>query len=167
MNAVYDDTTTPTLRFERVLAHRPEEVWTAITEPSELEHWFPCSVSGAMALGAELEFSFRERGIDPMRGAVTEFDPPRRLSFTWGEDHLRLTLEPTDSGTRLCFTVELDGAAKAARDAAGWHVCLDRLARALDAGDAVAPGQESTSEWRDHYDRYREAGLPADAPIPG
>ena len=29
------------LRFERVLAHPPEQVFRAISEPAELRHWFP------------------------------------------------------------------------------------------------------------------------------
>jgi uncharacterized protein YndB with AHSA1/START domain len=166
MNAAYEAAATPMLTFELELAHAPADVWAAITEPGELEHWFPCAVSGPMTLGAELEFTFPGHEIEPMRGEVTEFDPPRRLSFTWGADHLHFALDPAASGTRLRFTVELDGAAKAARDAAGWHVCLDRLARQLDAGDALAPEPAQTGEWRAHYDRYRAAGLPADAPLP-
>jgi uncharacterized protein YndB with AHSA1/START domain len=29
------------LRFERHLGHSVERVWRALTEPSELAHWFP------------------------------------------------------------------------------------------------------------------------------
>ena len=56
---------------------------------------------------------------------------------------------------------------QAARDAAGWHVCLDRLETALGGGDATAPSGEPTSEWRGHYEEYQRLGLPVGAPVPG
>src|SRR5579859_2665330 len=34
----------PALRFERRLSHPVEVVWQAITQPDELEHWFPSRV---------------------------------------------------------------------------------------------------------------------------
>ena len=35
---------TPTLSFERRLSHPVDRVWEAITEPDELQHWFPSKV---------------------------------------------------------------------------------------------------------------------------
>jgi uncharacterized protein YndB with AHSA1/START domain len=34
----------PAVRFERRYPHPVERVWRAVTEPAELEHWFPTSV---------------------------------------------------------------------------------------------------------------------------
>ena len=142
----------PALRFERRLAHPVEQVWRSITEPSELERWFPSKVSGEVRLGATLRFSF-ENGME-MEGEVTECEPPRRLAFSWGEDHLRFELEPDGDGTLLRLTDVFAEADKAARDAAGWHVCLDRLAGA------------TIGEWRTLYDEYERRGLPTGAEIP-
>ncbi len=171
MHASFETTTErPTLRFERRLEHPVDAVWRAITEPSELEHWFPCAVAGEFRLGGRLSFDFHADGVDSITGEVTAIDPPRRLSFTWGDDQLHFELEPLDAGerpaTRLRFTVELDTRDKAARDAAGWHVCLDRLDRQLAAGAATASTNQLTDEWRGHYDEYRRRGFPADAPLP-
>jgi uncharacterized protein YndB with AHSA1/START domain len=45
----------PRLRFVRRLAHPPERVWRAITEPDELEAWFPDTiVVERWAVGAPL-----------------------------------------------------------------------------------------------------------------
>ena len=33
-------------------------------------------------------------------GTVLAYEPPSRLSFTWGPDELHLTLEPADGGCR-------------------------------------------------------------------
>jgi len=103
-----------------------------------------------------------------MKGEVTEFDPPSSLAFSWGEDHLRFELTPAHAGaqTDLCFTVLLDTADKAARDGAGWHVCLDGLEAALDGADQ-ATVHGITDRWREHYEEYARRGFPATAPIPG
>ena len=40
------------LRFSRQLAHSPEKVWRAITEPEHLEAWFPGRIVGVPQLGS-------------------------------------------------------------------------------------------------------------------
>jgi uncharacterized protein YndB with AHSA1/START domain len=156
----------PTLKFERRLSHPVDRVWRAITDPGELEHWFPSKVIvDRLKPGAEMTFEFEDMPLDApstMAGRVTDLDPPRVFAFYWGEDHLRFELEPAGGaeGCTLSLTVALDTRDKAARDAAGWHVCLDRLEQRL--------GEESAGgEWRDYYDEYQRRGVPAGAPIPG
>ena len=169
MHATYETVTErPTLTFERTLRHPIDAVWDAITDPEELPHWFPSTIIGELAPQADLRFEFPGHPeIEPMRGRVTEFDRPRTLAFTWGGDELRFELAEAAHGTTtLRFTVALDTKDKAARDAAGWHVCLDRLERSLVDKDTEAPGGAPTGEWRDHYEEYQRRGLPADAPIP-
>jgi uncharacterized protein YndB with AHSA1/START domain len=150
----------PALRFERRLNHPVERVWRAISEPEELKAWFPSTVSGEIAPGASLTFTFEQGEAPAMHGEVTEHDPPRRLAFYWGDDHLRFELEPAGDGCLLRFTALLDARDKAARDAAGWHTCLDRLEAAL-AG--AAAGDDA---WRELYAEYERRGLPTGAPVP-
>jgi uncharacterized protein YndB with AHSA1/START domain len=162
----------PALTFERHIAHPVEATWEAITQPSELAHWFPCEVEVDLRLGAKMRFHFpevtRPETAADMLGEVTEFDPPRRFAFLWGEDHLSFVLDPSDDGTgcTLQFTVELGAREKAARDAAGWHVCLDALERRLDGGEDSAVTRAS-SQWRELYADYERRGMPVGAPIPG
>jgi hypothetical protein len=100
-----------------------------------------------------------------MTGRVTDFDPPHLLAFYWGDDHLRFELEPADGETSLLrFTVVLDSEDKAARDAAGWHQCLDGLESRL-AG-ATSPRPMPSDPWREHYAEYTRRGLPTGAPVP-
>jgi uncharacterized protein YndB with AHSA1/START domain len=163
----------PTLRFERRLAHPEEKVWEAITRPDELEHWFPTAVTIDLRVGGRMSFSFRQqrtldgKELPQLEGEVTDLDPPRLFAFYWGEDHLRFELEPAEAGgCVLRFTVQLDAREKAARDAAGWHVCLDRLMSHVESAEASAPGPEVTGEWSGYYEEYQRCGLPADAPLP-
>jgi uncharacterized protein YndB with AHSA1/START domain len=154
------------LTFERRLAHSAERVWRAVTEPAELAHWFPSVVRGDLTAGATLAFDFPGGEMPTMQGEVIEADPPRCVAFTWGDDVLRIELEPDGDGCVLHFVVLFDDAERASRDAAGWHVCLDRLAEHLGGAAAQAPGSEPTADWRAHYEEYQRRGLPAGAPVP-
>jgi uncharacterized protein YndB with AHSA1/START domain len=164
----------PALSFERRLSHPVDVVWRAITESDELEHWFPSQVKvDALKPGAEMTFTFEEMPLEgvptTMTGRVVEFDPPRVFAFTWGDDHLRFELEPMTDSHDACLlrlTVLLDSRDKAARDGAGWHVCLDRLERLL-AGEDDPAATGATGDWRGLYDEYQRRGVPAGAPIPG
>jgi uncharacterized protein YndB with AHSA1/START domain len=159
----------PALRFERRLSHPVEVVWRAITESSELDHWFPSRVEiEDLRAGGEITFRFEHMPLEGMpstiAGRVTEFEPPHRFAFDWGEDHLRFELEPL-AGEEACMlrlTVLLGTRDKAARDSAGWHVCLDRLEARLEGPDA--PGVDE--DWRRLYEEYQRRGAPAGAPIP-
>src|SRR4051812_32529323 len=74
----------PALRFERRLAHPIETVWHAVTDPAELEHWFPASVTVDLRVGAAMRFEFTEyEDIPPSTGLVTEYEPPRLFAFDW------------------------------------------------------------------------------------
>ncbi len=157
----------PALSFERRLSHPVDVVWRAITESGQLAHWFPCQVEvEELGEGAGMTFSFEPMPLDApstMTGRITEYVPPRRFAFTWGDDHLDFELEPI-TGQDACvlrLTVLLDAREKASRDAAGWHVCLDRL-------EGLLAGDEGLNEdWRGLYEAYQGRGVPVGAPIPG
>ena len=156
----------PALRFERRIAHPIEAVWRAVTEPDELLHWFPARVTGDVRPGARVRFTFEDDAFPPSEGRVTEYEPPRRFSFDWDTEHLRFELEPDGEGTLLRFTHFLTQRDQAARDAAGWHVCLDRLEERLAGGAPGAPGAEETDEHRRLHAEYEQRGLPTGAAMP-
>jgi len=54
------------------------------------------------------------------------------MELRWADDILRFELEPDGSGCVLVLTVTFPEHGKAARDAAGWHVCLEELAHVCD-----------------------------------
>lgn len=160
MPATYDD---GALRFERRYPHPVEKVWRAVSEPAELAHWFPCTVSyDELRVGSPLRFVFPdEAGGMELGGEITAVDPPRLLAFTWGPDELRFELEADgDAGCLLRFSDTIDEREKAARDAAGWEVCLARFEQRLDGEPAEAP------DWRALYEDYERLGFPTGAPIP-
>src|ERR1700728_1696173 len=118
------------IRLERRLADSPHVVWRALTEREELRSWFPCDVivdGGRWVVGASISFPFPPDVIDmTLTGDVVEVDEPTRLAFRWGDEILRFELTEVDGGTLLVLLDELLPS-RAARNAAGWDDCLDRL----------------------------------------
>jgi uncharacterized protein YndB with AHSA1/START domain len=137
------------VRFERRLSHPPERVWRAITDPDELAAWFPDTIEGEFAPGAEVRFpKFVEMDL-PAVGKVTEFDPPRLLAYTWGPSTLRFELEPDGDGCRLVFTDTVPRE-ETAKNAAGWEVCLADLEATL-AGEKTERAEDEWVELHEHY----------------
>ncbi len=124
------------LRYRRRLAHPQQKVWRAITEDADLAAWFPTTIEGARRAGAPLRFSFREGEAAPFDGEMLAFVPPSLMELRWADDVLRFELEPgSDPASSACIlrlTVTFPEHGKAARDAAGWHVCLEQLGAACD-----------------------------------
>ena len=126
------------LRFERALAHPPEQVFRAISEPEELRHWFPAGVEWELRPGAPIRFAFEPGDEDTPGGEVLAVEPPRLLRYRWGDDVLAWEITPEGAGCRLVFTHVLapggmsGGLPGAARNAAGWDACLAALAARLD-----------------------------------
>jgi uncharacterized protein YndB with AHSA1/START domain/mannose-6-phosphate isomerase-like protein (cupin superfamily) len=147
------DRTRPALRLERHLPDPPETVWQALTDRDQLRSWFPSDLvvhGGRWEVGNTITFEFPPEVVDlTLSGEVLEVDEPHVLAFTWGEETLRFELTPDGAGTRLILVNELPAAA-AARNAAGWEQCLDRL-----AGLDVAP-----HSWQPRFEAYASLFTP-------
>jgi uncharacterized protein YndB with AHSA1/START domain len=150
----------PAVRIERHLPDPPAVVWQALTEREQLRSWFPCDViveGGRWEVGATITFPFPPDVMDmTLTGEVLEVDEPNLLTFTWGDDTLRFELSPEEGGTHLVLVDELP-ADSAARNAAGWENCLDRLAGLEPASDA----------WQARFERYAAEFEPALGPQEG
>src|SRR6516164_1394872 len=140
------------LRFTRELAHPQDKVWRAITEPEHLRAWFPQDVSGDWVVGGPLTFSSPEgRGPD-FDGEVLAYQPQSLVEFRWGTDVIRLELAGRPGGCTLTLLDTFGEVGKAARDAAGWHECLDRLRAELEGAEPPEWG----SVWRAVNPVYRD-----------
>jgi uncharacterized protein YndB with AHSA1/START domain len=148
----------PTVRLELGLPGPPAEVWRVLTDPAELSSWFPCEIRvDQWRVGAQLSFVFPEHEEYNMAGTVLELEEPRLLAYTWGEETLCFELTATaGGGTRLALYDVLDPGI-AARNAAGWQVCLERLAGRTPADSA----------WKPLFTQYTAAFEPALGPQEG
>jgi uncharacterized protein YndB with AHSA1/START domain len=127
----------PALRFERHLDHPVGRVWAALTETDDLKRWHPSPFELDARPGGAVTFLEPEEewGPDMPPATLVEFEPERVLAHAWGEDMLRWQLTPDGDGCRLVLLHTFDDRNKAARDGAGWHICLDGLEEVL-AGTA-------------------------------
>jgi uncharacterized protein YndB with AHSA1/START domain len=145
---------TRTARFERTLRHPPTDVWEALTSPESLHRWFMTAALEPRA-GGTATF---DPGDGPTTGAVTTWDPPRALAYTWpfpagGGAHVSWTLEPLDGGTatRLVLVHTAVPADWAVGYGSGWHAYLDRLEAQLD-GNEPPDWTERAAEVRPLYE---------------
>lgn len=160
----------PSLCFERRLPHPPQRVWEALTQTAELRRWHPTPFALDPEVGGRVSFHAEPGGPQMPQGEVLEFEPPRLLAHTWGEDLLRWELRPEGEGCLLILTQTFDDRMKAARDAAGWDLCLDALDAGLQGADPPEQGEapRMPDGWRELNGEYeRRFGIdPARATPP-
>ena len=137
-----------TVRFERVLPGPIERVWSYLTDSEKRGKWL---ASGPMELrvGGRVDLKFHNaklsakaeptperfkkfEGVQPLIGHVTQCDPPRLLSFTWGDNHedseVTFELTPRDANVLLVLTHRrLRDRAQMLNVSAGWHAHLSVL----------------------------------------
>ncbi len=87
-----------------------------------------------------MHFSFRESEGEPFDGQML------------ADDILRFELEPDGPGC-IRLTVTFPEYGKSARDAAGWHVCLEQLTHVLDG---TPPPWKPPDRWRVVHRGYVE-----------
>ena len=118
---------TPAVRFERVYPHAVERVWRMITVPEEMAAWFPSTVEVDLREGGEMAFTFPEHDGRADDGPRARARPAARVRVPVGRGRAapraraRRRRAPADAHPGA------PSADEAARNAAGWHVCLDRL----------------------------------------
>lgn len=145
-----------TLRFERDFPQTPEQVWSALTDPAQLQQWYISEFKFDGRPGGTIEaFTM---GRFRWTGRILAWEPPHVLEYEWitppqpdlpnGEDSVvRYELSATASGTHLVLTHSRLNRLTALGFAPGTHAFMDRLAAHL-AGEAL-PG------WMHRYDEVK------------
>ncbi|MGH8264576.1 MAG: SRPBCC family protein [Steroidobacteraceae bacterium] len=156
-----------TLTIQRFLPGPIERVWAYLTENDLRRKWLAAGEMD-MKVGAPFELVWRNSELtDPpgrrpegfgeehrMQSEITELDPPRKLSFTWGKSGgVTFTLEPR--GERVLLTVvhrRLPDRGMMVGVSTGWHAHLDMLAARLN-GEEPEPFWDGFGRLRKEYDR--------------
>jgi uncharacterized protein YndB with AHSA1/START domain len=148
-----------TLIFVRDLRQGPAVVWTALTDPAELDQWAPFAAAADLSRVGDTTLTLVD-GPDrtDLPATVLRAEPPTLLEYTWGDDRLRWELEPSGAGTRLTLRHILAKPDADAMVAAGWHLCLLVLRRLLDGNPiGVIRGREAMDYgWEALRDGYAE-----------
>jgi uncharacterized protein YndB with AHSA1/START domain len=131
------------LVFTRYLAHAPEVVWAALTEPQQFCAWFATTAQIDHHAGGFVDMV---SGPSQMRwsGRILAWEPPRIFEYEWhiaprpeipqgeSESIVRWELAPASGGTTLTLTHRRLAKPTALGFAPGTHAFLDRLAAYLD-----------------------------------
>ncbi|WP_426958584.1 SRPBCC family protein [Muricoccus radiodurans] len=138
-----------TLTIQRLLPGPIDRVWRYLTEGELRRQWLAAGEM-EMRVGAAFELVWRNDELtDPpghrpeghsaehrLESRITELDPPRRLSITWGRSGgVTFTLEP--AGERVLLTLvhhRLPDRETMLNVSAGWHNHLDVLAAKMAGG---------------------------------
>lgn len=132
---------TKSFSLEFDLAHSPEKVWRALTEPELLTQWLLPLVDHKLAKGAE--FTFQAPPQPGWDGVVNcrflEIEVHRKLKWTWVvgdmDTVVTFTLTPTESGTHLTLVhsgFKLDQKKNLGGARYGWKMMTGKLVDLLD-----------------------------------
>lgn len=136
---------TRTVVVEREIAHAPEKLWRALTQPHLIEEWLMKN-DFSPVVGHRFNISADWGGV--LDCEVLAVEPNRTLSYTWNLAHqdpafnlqsvVTFTLTPTAKGTHL--RMEQSGFRSEQRRAyggarAGWPQFLEKLEQLLERTD--------------------------------
>ncbi len=146
------------IRFERHLAYDVADVWTAITDPEQLSHWwlpFDADVTVDLREGGEMVFAGTSDG-EPIRMVCTilRIEPPALFEHTHPAPGsiMRWDLEAMDTGCILRLSHSLPDVQEAIDNCyvVGLQTSLDRLVPAL-AGRPEPWDWDAFATDRAHY----------------
>ena len=142
-----------TLVFRRRLAHPPEAVWKALTDPTELSSWYMTTAVIDGRPGGTVDLYAGPSRLH-VTGRVLTWDPPRVFEHEWkvaprpevptGEDAvIRWELRRDGEGTMLHLEHRSLNRETALGFAPGTHAFLDRLQARL--------GRQPLPDWQERY----------------
>jgi uncharacterized protein YndB with AHSA1/START domain len=162
-----------TVRLERLLPGPIERVWSYLTDSEKRGKWF---ASGPMELrpGGKLEFHFHNSQLAPKteptperfkqyeglvsKGEVTRCEPPRILSFIWGDeasDESEVTFELSEREGQVQLILahrRLPNRKEMVGVASGWHAHLAVLDDQL-SGREIQPFWSKLEKLEAEYDK--------------
>ncbi len=163
------------VRIVRTLPGPIERIWTYLTDPEKRSRWF---AGGPMELraGGKMELLFQHANIsphetppaefhqchgpgEPMPGTVLRCEPPRVLSYTFGEDS-NVTFELTPQGDQVVLVLTHRSRGKEIPQlpnfAGGWHTHLAILIAQLE-GVTPPPFWATHARLKVFYEQLRAA----------
>ncbi|MBP3984667.1 SRPBCC family protein [Pseudoxanthomonas helianthi] len=170
--ADYGTVTAPgTVRIQRLLPGPIERIWSYLTDGELRRQWLAAGDMSPQA-GSSFELVWRNDELtDPpgnkpanfgeehrMQSRIVEFDPPRRLVFTWG-DSGKVAFDLERHGDKVMLTVLHEGISdrnNMLMIGAGWHMHINVL-EARVGGRETEPFWDGWQRLRGEYERRLSA----------
>jgi len=143
----------PQFMYETYIATTPEKLWEALTLPEfTQEYWSDARIESNWKPGAPVR---HVRGdVTLNSGEVLEYDPPRRLAYSWTVRHLpeyeaegasRVTFEIEPLGPQVRLRVTHEGFQPGSKTltliGGGWPIVLSSLKTFLETGAPLGIGR--------------------------
>jgi uncharacterized protein YndB with AHSA1/START domain len=136
---------------ERTIEATPQRVFTALTQPDEIGHWWTNDLNITPEVGSLAEFRFGEWGEFRLRFEVAALDQNEQVRWVarpggpphWAGTSVTWRLTPLQNGTSVSFTHE--GFAQQVDESylgpvrGNWNYFLDSLKSYLETGKGM-PG---------------------------
>jgi uncharacterized protein YndB with AHSA1/START domain len=140
------------LRIVRLLPGPIERVWDFLTDPAKRARWFCGGVTGREP-GSKIVFAMHHKNLSPdekpperfahvqdpgvtFEGRVLRYEPPRLLSYTFGDDDSQVTFELTPRGAQVLLVLTHRSTGEDIKEqgnyASGWHTHLAYLLAVLE-----------------------------------
>jgi len=151
MTTMTEPTFVPKTVYVIYIASTPEKVWDALTSAEfTRKYFFGRSVEVEPKVGGSFILRMEDGRVD-IKGRVVEYDPPRRLSVTWGVDWIEefrelpeslvtYDIEPMGGSVKLTMTEahqwDVPNAILAG-GRQGWPLILSGLKSVLETGKPI------------------------------
>ena len=134
---------------EFIIEVAPQRVWSALTQPDEIGHWWTNDLNATPEVGSLAEFRFGEWGDFVLRFEVAELEQNKKVRWIyrfgsvaqWAGTSVTWQLEPIHNVTRVVFThrefAKKDEVYEQTRE--NWTYFLDSLKSYLETGQGI-PG---------------------------
>lgn len=160
------------LRLVRLLPGPIERVWEFLTDPEKRARWFAGGVTEPHA-GGKVVFAMHHAKLSPdeqpparyahvqdpgvtFEGRVLRYEPPRVLSYTFGDDKSQVTFELTPQGEQVLLVLTHrstgDDIPEQANYAGGWHTHIALLIAQLE-GTVPPKFWANHARLHAHYDK--------------
>lgn len=161
-----------TVCIRRVLSAPPETIWAYLTESDKCAQWL-ASIDGEVKEGGDITMTWLHKNLTPhdeetpeqfkgaechqQNGKILVYDPPRKLSYTWGNPNRpsEVLFELMAQGNKTLLTLthsKLPGVGDMRGVSSGWHAHLNILRDKLE-GKTPEPFWMKILKLREEYDR--------------
>ncbi|MFJ7928791.1 SRPBCC family protein [Peribacillus sp. NPDC096448] len=141
-------------RFDRLLNHSVEKVWSALTENDKLEKWMSNLEMKDLRKDGTIKFNFNDGSGKSFDMKIRDFQESAVLDFEWGDGWVRFEVSPEKDGCSLVLKESITPVNDhTAKDLAGWHICLDMFSDLLDGHRQDFP----MDEWEKWHKEYTAA----------
>lgn len=141
--------------FERKLKQDAAQVWSMLTENSNLEQW--CPQLRIAEVGKDGKFIYTHKDGTAEAIPITEYTEDSILALNWQGDDIHFEIKRIDDALSMLRLIKKsDGiVSQSATDLAAWHIGLNRMEALLNNEESEET--QSHDKWTKEYKRLLDS----------